>query len=276
MKRSTITRMAVSLVAVASGFVLMTASSVAASSLPTLTLAVSKNSITVGGAEVSGAVNVAMTVTGESSDQPALILLKPGVNAAQLGAAVSKFGKNTPLDAIDPYGSFVFDSQPVAKGKTVTDEALLPPGNYVAVNNGNGFAAFTIGASSSPASLPTPGGTVKAIDFGFRGSSTLRDGQLVRFENDGYLIHMVVYAKLGSAADTKKVDKLLLAGKLNQAKKYVVAPPGQFAGPLSTGAMEQETITQSPGVYVILCLMNAEDGRDHYQLGMFRTIRITK
>jgi hypothetical protein len=249
---------------------------VAASSLPTLTLAVSKNAITVGGAEVSGAVNVAVTVTGESSDQPSLILLKPGVTAAQLGAAVSKFGMNTPLDAIDPYGSLVFDSQPVAKGKTVTDEAMLPAGNYVAVNNGNGFAAFTISASSSPASLPTPGGTVKAIDFGFRGAATLHDGELVRFENDGYLIHMVAYAKVGSVSNAKKAEKLLLAGQLKKAKKYVIAAPGQFAGPLSTGAMEQETITQSPGVYVILCLMNAEDGRDHYQLGMFRTIRVTK
>jgi hypothetical protein len=276
MKRSTITRMAVSLVAVASAFVLMTASSVAASSLPTLTLSVTKNAVTVGGAEVSGAVNVAMTVTGEASDQPSLILLKPGVTAAELGAAVSKFGKDTPLDAIDPYGTIEFDSQTVAKGKTLTQQALLPAGNYVAVNNGNGFTPLTIAASSSPATLPKPAATVKAIDFGFRGSNTLRDGQLLRVENDGYLIHMVVYAKLGSAADIKKVDKLLLAGKLNAAKKYVVAPPGQFAGPLSTGAMEQETITQSPGVYEILCLMNSEDGRDHYQLGMFRTIRITK
>jgi hypothetical protein len=276
MKRSTITRMAVSLVVVASAFVLMTASSVAASSLPTLTLAVSKNAITVGGAEVSGAVNVAISVTGEPSDQPTLILLKPGVTAAELGKAVSKFGMDTPFDAIDPYGTLEFDSQVVAKGKTITDQALLPAGNYVAVNNGNGFQSFTISASSSPASLPAPGGTVKAIDFGYRGAATLHDGELVRFENDGYLIHMVEYAKTGSVSNAKKAEKFLLAGQLQKAKKYVIAPPGQFAGPLSTGAMEQETITQSPGVYVILCLMNAEDGRDHYQLGMFRTIRITK
>jgi hypothetical protein len=276
MKRSTITRMAVSLVAAASAFALMTASSVAASSLPTLTLAVSKNAITVGGSEVAGAVDVAMTVTGEPSDQPALILLKPGVSAAQLGAAVSKFGKNTPFDAIDPYGTVEFDSQTVAKGKTLTDQALLPAGNYVAVNSGNGFAPFTISASSSPASLPKPGGTVKAIDFGYRGAATLHDGELVRFENDGYLIHMVLYAKVGSVSNANKAEKLLLAGKLNKAKKYVIAAPGQFAGPLSTGAMEQETITQSPGVYLIVCLMNSKDGRDHYQLGMFRTIRITK
>jgi hypothetical protein len=29
-------------------------------------------------------------------------------------------------------------------------------------------------------------------------------------------------------------------------------------------------------VYVIFCAMNSEDGRDHFQLGMFRTIQIVK
>jgi hypothetical protein len=40
--------------------------------------------------------------------------------------------------------------------------------------------------------------------------------------------------------------------------------------------MQQQIISQPPGVYVIACAMNAEDGRDHYKLGMFRTIRIVK
>jgi hypothetical protein len=40
--------------------------------------------------------------------------------------------------------------------------------------------------------------------------------------------------------------------------------------------MQQEVITQPPGVYVIFCAMNTEDGREHFQLGMYRTIRIVK
>jgi hypothetical protein len=40
--------------------------------------------------------------------------------------------------------------------------------------------------------------------------------------------------------------------------------------------MQQEVITEPPGVYVIACAMNAEDGREHFQLGMFRTIKIVK
>ena len=267
---------AMALATAVSGLALTTASSVAAGSLPTLTLAVTKNTIAVGGSKVSGAVNVAVTVSGEAKDNPALVLLKPGVTAAELGAAVSKFGRNTPLDAIDPYATIVYDSQDAVKGATTTGQAVLPAGNYVAVNNGNGFAPFTISASSAPASLPTPGATVTAIDFGFRGASTLHDGELVRFEDDGWLIHMFSAAPVGTVARAKNAEALLLEGKLSQAKKYAVAKGGELAGPLSHGSMQQSVITQKPGVYILLCAMNAEDGRDHFQLGMFRTIRIVK
>jgi hypothetical protein len=275
MKRSVLMTVALSVAAVASGLVLMTAASVAASSLPTLTLTVTKNTVTVGGSKVSGTVNIVSTVTGEKNDSPGLILLKPGVTLAEFGKAVSSIG-NGPLDAIDPYATIVFDGY-TNEGTPTTDQVVLEPGTYVAVNNGNGFTPFTVTKAASPASLPKPGGTVTAIDFAFRGASTLRDGELVRFENDGYLIHMVLYAQVKSVADAKKAETLLLAGKAKEAtSRYDTGPKGMFAGPLSHGAMQQEVISQPPGVYVIACAMNAEDGRDHYQLGMFRTIKIVK
>jgi hypothetical protein len=277
MKRFTLLAAALT-VAVASGLaVLAVSSSVAASSLPTLTLAVTKNNVVVGGSKVSGAVNVVSTVSGEPSDGPGLILLKPGVSAAKFKKVTASLGKDTPLDAIDPYATIVFDAQLTSKGNPTTDQVDLQPGNYIAVNNGNAFTPFTVMRSAHPATLPTPGATVTAIDFAFRGASTLHAGALVRFENDGYLIHMVLSGGLKSPADAKPVDALLLAGKVGggAGKKYLVSM-GQFAGPLSHGSMQQEVITQAPGTYVILCAMNAEDGRDHYQLGMFRTITIVK
>jgi hypothetical protein len=83
----------------------MTASSVAAGTLPTLNLALTKSTVTVSCSEVSGAVNIVGTVSGEASDSPALILLKPGVTVAQFGQVVSHLGKDTPLDAIEPYAT---------------------------------------------------------------------------------------------------------------------------------------------------------------------------
>lgn len=277
MKRLTLGTAALSIAAWVAAVGLITAPAVAAASLPTLTLAVTKNTITVGGSTVSGAVNVAITVTGEPEDNPALILLKPGVTAAEFGQVVSGLGQNTPLDAIDPYGTIVFDSQNAPQGATTIAQAVLPAGNYVAVNNGNGFEAFTVTPSAAPATLPAPAATVTAIDFGFRGAATLRDGELVRFQNSGYLIHMFLFAQAKSASSARKAEALLLQGKPALAlKQDSTGLQGQFAGPLSTGAMQQEVINEPPGIYVITCGMNTQDGREHYQLGMFRTIRIVR
>jgi hypothetical protein len=49
-----------------------------------------------------------------------------------------------------------------------------------------------------------------------------------------------------------------------------------FTGPLSSGALQQETITAKPGIYVEVCFMETQDGRAHTQLGMERIIKITK
>ena len=49
-----------------------------------------------------------------------------------------------------------------------------------------------------------------------------------------------------------------------------------FYGPISHGAFMQETITAKPGIYVQVCFMETQDGRDHTLLGMERIIKITK
>ena len=276
MKRPVLVAAALSIAALASGLVLMTASSVAAGSLPTLTLALTKNTITVGGSEVAGAVNVVSTVTGEPSDGPALLLLKRGVTPAQFGKAAQALSNGAPFDALDPYASIVFDGTAVA-GSPTSAQTWLQPGTYVALENGNGHAVFTVAPNATPALLPAPGAEIDAIDFGFRGADTLHDGELVRFKNDGYLIHMFLFHQVKSVAAAAKAEALLFAGKPKVAtKEYGVGSGGQFAGPLSHAELQQEVINEPPGVYVIACAMNAEDGRDHYQLGMFRTITIVK
>ena len=278
MKRSVLVASALSIAAVAFGLALSTASSVAATSLPTLTLALTKNTVTVGGSMVSGAVNVVTTVTGEKSDGPGLILLKPGVTPAEFGKFITTLSPKSPFDAIDPYGTIVFDGFAVA-GTPSSAETVLQPGTYIAVENGNGHAVFTVTNAAQPAVLPTPGATVTAIDFAFRGASTLHDGELVRFKNDGYLIHMFVFLQAKSLADAKLAEQGILSGKCNgggQCKQYSTGLQGEFAGPLSHAELQQEVVNEPPGVYVVACLMNAEDGREHDQLGMFRTITIVK
>ena len=87
---------------------------------------------------------------------------------------------------------------------------------------------------------------------------------------------MFVYIPVKSVVAAKKAEAALLAGNTKTAKKYAIGKPGTFVEPLSHGQLQQEVITQPPGVYVMACFMNAQDGREHFQLGMMRTIKIVK
>ena len=252
------------------------AASSAASGLPTLTLALNGKSVTVSGTLQSGAVNVVSTVTKEAQGDPALIRLDPGVSLAQAKAAVKGHGGD--FNALDPYGALVFFTT-VNKGASNSVQTSLQPGNYVALDaNGkhkNLQATFTVTQAAHPASLPAPKATLQSIEFGFRGPGTLHDGDLVRFENSGFLVHMIIAIGVKNTATAAKVTKLLKAGKDNQAGN-VASSFLTFDGGLSPGQMQQQVLTAPPGIYVLACFMNTQDGREHTQLGMERTIRIAK
>ena len=120
--------------------------------------------------------------------------LDPGVTVNQLLQAAAGDPNNIALIA-----SIVFSPQ--ANKGTSRAEVSLRPGNYVAVDltpvesNSPPLTTFTISPAQSPASLPKPRATLNTIEFGFRGPGTLHDGELVRFGNKGFLVHMMFAAR---------------------------------------------------------------------------------
>jgi hypothetical protein len=126
---------------------------------------------------------------------------------------------------------------------------------------------------SSP---PPPGAAIeKTIDFSFTGPRTLQRGELVRFENEGYLAHMnLAFPAMGRRV-AEKLRRALKLGHEKVAEKLVSGPPVNFAGPLSTGGIQQQIITAAPGWYVQVCFMDTQDHRPHSRLGTERLIRIT-
>ena len=66
-----------------------------------------------------------------------------------------------------------------------------------------------------------------AVSICARGADTLHDGELVRFVNDGYLIHMFAFAQAKSLADAQKAEQLLLSDDTKGAeKKYGTGATG--------------------------------------------------
>jgi hypothetical protein len=246
-----------------------------AASLPKITVAMTGKKITVGGALQSGGVRIVSTVTGERQGEPIFVLLDPGVTMSQFLNLLRRAADPNNLIGI---GSIVVDTT-VGRGHTSTIQADLKPGRYVALDlaakGQPPLTPFTIAKAASPAKLPAPQATIAAIEFGFRGPGRLHDGELIRFANHGFLVHMIDFARARNAADARKAARLLRQGRLRQTGPLVTGS-GSFAGPLSHRAFQQQVIRNRPGYYVLACFMQTQDGRDHVLLGMERVIRIVR
>jgi hypothetical protein len=257
------------------------AGSAVAASLPTVNVAVTATSVSVSGALQSGAVNVVGTATGKLKEPSAtLIALRPGVSVAEVEAFLNANKAGRDPNTVSKFGTLVFDNE-IAKGKSEA-QTVLAAGQYIAINPEARQSSkwprtsFTVSASPAPAALPAPGAVERTIDLAFRGPKTLHDGELVRFENEGYLVHMDIAFPVRSHKAAKRAARDLLRGNERKAGKLIAGPPITLAGPLSTGGLQQETITAKPGWYVQACFMDTQDGRQHTQLGMERIIKIVK
>jgi hypothetical protein len=267
-------------VCVAAAMCALPASAAQAATLPAVTIAVTPSSATVSGALESGAANIVTKGTGTKEAAVIVFLLKPGVTIAEAEAFARSDKHPGDPNYAEKYGSIVFDNEATAKGAEA--QTLLVPGTYVVlVSEGeNGKAQirthFTVTAAKAPAALPKPEATIRSIEFGFRGPSSLHDGELVAFENEGFLVHMDVAFPVRNMAAARKAVGLLKAGNEKAVGKLVVGAPVTFTGPVSHEALQEETITVKPGVYVQVCFMQTQDGRDHATLGMERIIKISK
>jgi hypothetical protein len=264
---------AAALLAAGAFFVSVGSSSADSSGLPTLNISLTGSSISVSGTVQSGAVNIAATSTAKDAE-PTLVHLNPGVTADQLLAAAPHV--SDPND-VAPYGQIVSDAD-APKG-TTNYQTVLPAGDYVALDtSGNNpskwpHATFTVAQSASPAALPAASATIHAIEFGFKTPRTLHNGKVVRFQNDGFLVHMVVGIRAKNSKGAKRISSLLKAGKDSKAQRLATGFD-MFMGPVSHGGLVQETVKVRPGVWVLACFMSTQDNREHVQLGMLHTIRI--
>ena len=245
----------------------------ARAALPTIRVAMTGKKITVSGALRSGGVQIVSTVTHARQGEPIFVRLDPGVTFAQFLAVLPKAAADP--NNVDGIASIVTDTD-VSRGVTNRIQANLKPGNYVALDvSGNGrppLVPFTIAKAAHPAKLPRPAATIAAIEFGFRGPGTLHKGDLVRFANHGFLVHMIVFATASSHRNARKVARLLKEGKPGKAFRHSTGG-GTFVGPVSHGAYQQ-LVVRHRGWYVLACFMETQDGRDHTRLGMERVIHV--
>jgi len=247
--------------------------------LPTITVAMTGHAVTVTGALQSGGVQVQAKVPAKHQGAAMFIRLDPGTTYAQFFRVFHSPAVADPNAVLAGIGSIVlsFDAGP----GTTTVQTSLRPGLYLGfdteANNPENwpYTEFTVATAASPAALPRPRATVAAIEFGFTGPAKLHRGELVRFANHGFLVHMIAAIQAKNLAGARKIARLLKEGKLNQASKLAIGET-DFLDPASHGALQQEKVSARAGYWVLACFMETQDGRDHTQLGMERVIQIVK
>ncbi len=253
------------------------ASAAAASALPTLTIAMDGHHIHVGGALVSGAHNLTATTSGEPEGDIGFIHLNGGVGYRKFWNYLRTHNVQDP-NQVSAVGALLLGLS--APRGTTHAQTRLPAGNYVAFDTYTDagplqwpHTTFHIAASSHPAPLPAPRATVHAIEFGFRTPATLHQHSLVRFENDGYLVHMVIGIRARNNTDAQKLVAALRRGDDGTAQRLATGFAG-FMEPVSHGGLLQEQLDVAKGVWVLSCFMDTQDGREHTQIGMVKIIRV--
>ena len=167
-----------------------------AATLPTMSIAVTPTSATITGTpSTAGAVNVVVSDKGLKEGTAILFRLNPGKTVAEAEQFLKeKKAEHDPNNTVE-LGSIVFDAE-AESGVTNEAQSDLQPGTYLVLIGGSkGEPAlretFTVGAATAAAlALPAPQATEKTIEFAFTGPKTLHDGELVRFENEGFVVHM--------------------------------------------------------------------------------------
>jgi hypothetical protein len=255
-----------------------TASAADGSTLPVVRVTLDGRSISAPRTVPSGAVSIVSTVTGQAHDRTvSLVRLQPGATFASAFARVAAHRGNP--DYLLGHASIVFDIQ-ANRGRSSAD-VVLTPGNYVALDSTSGNPStwprtpFTVVASAREALLPPAAATVNMIDFAYRGASTLHEGELVRYENTGFVSHMAFGIKVRDIASANRVTSALRAGNDKAAFKLAQAEYA-FAGVLSPGKVQEQHVATPPGIYVLACFMASQDGSEHTKLGMIKTIDVVK
>jgi hypothetical protein len=242
-------------------------------------IVIERGSLSVSGSAESGATVIRTTAAAGLREPAAvLVLLGPDVRAAELLAFLAA-DKARDADSIVQFGEIVLDAA-LKPGSSSEVQSSLAPGTYVALNaegehsRGWSHAVFTVSAAPEPATLPAAAALERTIDFAFKGPRTLSDGELVRFENEGFLAHIDEALPTRGRRSAQRLAHDLLIGHEAAAERLVSAAPVILAGPLSAGALQQSRIAAPPGWYVQSCMLEIQDGRSQAQLGMERVIRV--
>ena len=185
-----------------------------AAALPVLTLKMTGKVIAVGGSLESGAVRVVSTVTDKAEAAngaaPTLLRLDPGVTLRGVLQGVRQAGEQPQLRPQRPVRLCADRLLPPGQPwDELRRSSTSTPGNYVAIDLGtNGHAAQhhvhhrQVGAPGRAAQAGRR--RSRRSSSASRSPAKLHDGELVKWANAGFLVHMIVGAEAPNLASREE------------------------------------------------------------------------
>jgi hypothetical protein len=214
---------------------------------------------------------------GPSVHHLTIIRLNAGKTVQDLVAAFSHPGP--------PPAWAVAEGGPNAVDPGTVSEAIvdLAPGNYALVcfvPDANGVPHMMKGmvsamkvmpAATKSAPVPTPDMTIRLMDYGFVLSKPLTAGaHRIEVTNTAQQMHEVVFVRLAPGKTMKDFVAWAQAGMKTM-------PPGSFDGgisAMSAGGHNEALVNLQPGNYLLVCFLQAPDGKLHLQHGMIEEVAV--
>lgn len=244
----------------------------AAVEIPTVTVEITADGISVPAEVPSGVVSFVMQNTSGADGSPEIVRLNDGVTVDQLNEALASGDDMAALALVSLQG---------APSASVDNKVTynLTPGNYVAAlfpeNGPPVVQSFTSGADSG-AAAPSADVSAQLVDFQFLIPDEIKAGpQVWQIENKGDQWHEMGILKFNEGATMDDLMAML------QSEESSGPPPFEdvaFWSPMGPGQTAWVTWDLPAGEYTVVCFLPDlnGDGAPHLAHGMTRTLTVTE
>jgi hypothetical protein len=167
-----------------------------------------------------------------------------------------------------------------APGKTQTVTQVLEPGMYYAFDiegtqgapEPSDVPIIEVKGEASGEELEAEGGTVEAIDYGFKAQGLEAGANEILFENTGGQPHHLLASHIKGKATIEDVEK---AFKSNRRPPPLVEEGTQSTAVLDGGGSQIVTINLKPGRYAFYCFISdRQGGPPHVVKGMVDEVEV--
>jgi hypothetical protein len=257
-----------------------TAIAMAQSPPPTVPLAATPTSATIGtGAPLPAGPTTFRVTASERGMSVYFGILVAGATVEQLQAALrsdDRTGNDLSLGLLSVQASVVLEPTQTTRDVTFT---LKPGQTYVVMTEpatedeapaSRGFATFTTTGTPNGATAAAPDATVRMVGLRFRGDRTLPRNGTIRVDNASGSPHIAIAVPLRRGVNNARLGRALRSDDEAAFGRVAAGQPVTVSSVISGAAADDQQVQFSRGGrYALICFLG-----EHHKLGMYRIVSV--